>query len=901
MTKVIKIMVYLLVVIFAMSNSLSFTYLVGHSTVVKANVTGQESSSTPIIKSLSTNIASIEGGQQIIITGENFTSDTKLVLGGTIIKDFTVKASKIKFRVPAQKLSGAQILSVINKNGIAQSQFNIVSKAFSDLKAGEITTFLGGTIYFGDGLLASSDRVLISPSDMAVDKQGNIFFSDAMSNEIRRIDTTTSIITAIAGNGQSGFSGDGDLALAATLSSPSKIILDNDGNLFFIDGSQYIRKIDNNNIITTIAGNGLNGFPDNNVPATKTSVYPMGLAIDSGGNLYFTDVQLNAIRKINASTKIVSTIAGNGQQGFNGDNKLALQTNFNIPLEIAIDKDDNILVADSFNHRIRKINSKTRIVTTIAGTTEGFSGDEGSASFAMLDSPRDLVLAQDGSLFITDVGNNRIRKVDTKGIITTVAGNGDIAFNGDGGLATNASFKQVSTIAIDKNGNLLIGDATSRRIRKVDQQTNIISTLFGIDQLKFINNGDSLSSASLLFPRGLAADNNNNIYFSDGSNRVGKVRIGSNTISVIAGTGVTGFGGDGDLATKAALAFPLGMTVDSKNQLFIADEFNNRIRKVDILSGIITTVAGSGFIGFSDNLPATNSNLTFPSGVAVDNNENLFIADTFNSRIRKVDFATQVISTIAGNGVPTFSGDGDKANLASISRPNSLVIDSNGNVVFSDTFNNRVRKIDINTGIITTIAGSGVPSTDVGDGNLAVTATLISPLGLCLDGNGDIYIADSGNNRIRKIDIKTGIISTVVGDGKKGFAGDGGVASNANLSLPSQIAIDNDGNLLFTDVGNNRIRVVKAIAVGKQPKPILPTITNITFSDPTLNITGTGFGANGATVIINKMDLTSRIGKQTDSLIVLVGDKTKLNLRKGKNKVIVKTSLGVSNTFVFSF
>lgn len=896
MKKVTIVLRLLLILSFIISVTYIYCFSVNNQLIVKADV-----SLTPVINSLSTNVARIEGGQKVIITGQNFTSDTKLVLGDTIISNFTINSeTKIKFRVPPQKFSGAETLSVINKNGIAQSQFNIISKPFADLKDGEITTFLGGVVYFGDGLPASSNRVLFNPADVAVDKDGNIFFPDVINNRIRRIDATTSIITSVAGNGQQGFSGDGNLAVAASLNSPNKVIIDNNGNLFIVDrGNSRIRKVDNSGIITTVAGDGLNGFPEDGVLATRTSIYPTSLAFDSLGNLYFIDGETNGVRKVNATTKIITTVAGNGQQGFNGDGKPALLTSFTVPLQILIDKQDNIIIADSGNYRIRKVNAATRVVSTIAGTIRGFSGDGDLASLAMLDFPTAITLDNDGNLFIVDSGNNRIRKVDTTGVITTIAGNGQNGFSGDDGLAINASFRN-PVITVDKNGDLLVADLTTKRLRKIDLKTNIISTIFGNEQLNFINAGDPLSSASLLTPQGLNTDSNNNIFFSDTSNRVAKLETSTNTLSVIAGTGSFGFSGDGEIATKVNLANPFGLTIDSQNNLFIADTGNNRIRKVDSSTNIITTVAGNGFGGFSDNLLATKSNLFFPSAVATDSKGNLFIADTINNRIRKVDSVTGVISTIVGNGIATFIGDGDVASSAAVSRPASLVTDSKGNIFIADTFNNRIRRIDAITGVITTIAGSDNQSSGIGDGDLAINASLKNPFGICLDSNGDIFVADTGNNRIRKISMATGIITSVAGNGERNFSGDGAVALEAKLNSPTQVAIDNVGNLFFADSANNRIRVVKAAAIGKVPRPAAPMITSATFSEPTLTIVGTGFGDNQATVIINKTDLSSRIGKQTPSLIVLLGDKQKLNLRKGKNKIIVKTSVGVSNTFVVS-
>ena len=289
-----------------------------------------------------------------------------------------------------------------------------------------------------------------------------------------------------------------------------------------------------------------------------------------------------------------------------------------------------------------------------------------------------------GNLFIADGGNFRIRKVDTSGIITTVAGNGSSEFSGDGGPATSASLTNPFGVALDGTGNLFIADEGSNRIRKVDT-SGIITTVAGNGSSGFSGDGGPAISASLSGPIGVALDGTGNLFFADaGNNRIRKVDT-SGIISTVAGDGIFGFSGDGDPATSASLRDPFGVALDGAGNLFIADRFNQRIRRVDAATGIITTVAGDGPTGIGaggfsgDGGPATSASLNSPFGVAVDGAGNLFIADTLNNRIRKVD-TSGIITTVAGNGSFGFSGDGDPATSASLHEPFGVALDGSGNL-----------------------------------------------------------------------------------------------------------------------------------------------------------------------------------------------------------------------------
>ena len=278
----------------------------------------------------------------------------------------------------------------------------------------------------------------------------------------------------------------------------------------------------------------------------------------------------------------------------------------------------------------------------------------------------------------------------------------------------------------------------------------------------------------------------------------------------VAGNGSGGFGGDGGPATSAQLSGPAGVATDATGNLFVADWSNCRIRKV-ASSGIITTVAGTGACGFGgDGRLATAAYLHSPGGVAVDAVGNLFVADTYNNRIREVS-ASGIITTVAGGGAYNgFGGDGGPATAASLGFPNGVAVDAFGNLFIADTSNSRIRKVSAG-GIITTVAGTGTAGFS-GDGGLAMAAQMSSPAGVLVDAAGNLFIADAGNQRIRKVSAG-GIITTVAGTGTAGFSGDGGPATDAQLSVPYGVAVDAFGNLFIADTGNQRIRTVSASAI----------------------------------------------------------------------------------------
>jgi sugar lactone lactonase YvrE len=341
--------------------------------------------------------------------------------------------------------------------------------------------------------------------------------------------------------------------------------------------------------------------------------------------------------------------------------------------------------------------------------------------------------------------------------------------------------------------------------------TGIIETVAGNGSAIYAGDGIAATSASLYDPYGVAFDLSGNLYIADyGNNRIRKVDTSGN-ITTVAGNGSATYAGDSGAAISASLHQPSGVALDSSGNIYIADYGNSRIRKVDKTSGNITTVAGNGTPSYGgDNGVATSANLKYPSGVALDSSGNIYIADTGNNRIRKVD-TSGTITTVAGNSLSGgYSGDGGPAASASIWAPTGVALDSSGNIYIADSANNCIRKVDTSSQhIITTIAGS-INHGYSGDGGAATSAILYSPYGVTLDSSGNIYIADSNNNCIRKVSASTGKISTIAGIGGAlgTYSGDGGAATLAKLSIPEGLALDSSGNVYIADTYSSRIRKV---------------------------------------------------------------------------------------------
>ncbi|WP_179638913.1 NHL domain-containing protein [Tunturibacter empetritectus] len=392
----------------------------------------------------------------------------------------------------------------------------------------------------------------------------------------------------------------------------------------------------------------------------------------------------------------------------------------------------------------------------------------------------------------------------------------------------------------------------------------------------------------LVLPSAIAFDSAGNLYFAETGNHVIRKVDTNGNLTTIAGTGTQGFSGDTGPATSATLDSPQGLALDSANNLYIADTHNHRIRRLNLTTGFITTIAGttSGFSG--DGAPALSAQLNLPTALAIDASGNLYLADTANHRIRRIDASTGLITTIAGTGTQGYSGDGAAVLSAAIDSPTGIAIDPSGNLYLADTHNHRIRKITSSTGLITTIAGTGLPGFS-GDSASASAATLALPHGLTADASGNLYLADTANHRIRRIDASTGLITTVVGDGTQTFSGDNGPPTAASLDSPTATSLSPASSLTLSDTGNQRIRQVETQPAG----------SNIT------TIAGLGSTTPGALTLTAPSAIAYGTGQLTANLATSTADNTATGSITflATTSVITKT-LGtaplVSNTATFS-
>ncbi len=580
--------------------------------------------------------------------------------------------------------------------------------------------------------------------------------------------------------------------------------------IFYLALVQFVFISHNNaQIINTVIG----GLGDHGVATNAEMYYPYSVATDKWGNVYIADLLNNIIRKIDTSQNI-STFAGTpGTPGFYGDGGPAIFAELNHPIGIATDTFGNLYIADAYNQRIRKVDT-SGIITTIAGKgTVGYSGDGGAALNAQLSNPYSIAIDNVGNIYFADNGNNRIRKIrKSDSTISSVAGNGVMGFNGDNIAATAAAIAYPTSICIDNSGNLYIADNNNNRVRKINN-SGIITSFAGYGLIGYTGDGGPASVAKFNLVTGLASDNSGNIYIADNNNNeIRKVDM-SGTITTIAGSYLqAGFSGDMGPATAALLNGPTSITFDKNGNYYIADLVNNRIRKVNT-SGIISTIAGNGQNAsqglYGDEGPAISALLHGPLGLAYDTSGNLYIADAGNHCIRKVDTSGR-ISTVAGNDTLGNTGDGGLAIYAKINNPVSVATDRRGNLFICDYTAGVIRKVS-QYGLISTYAGNGGFGFS-GDGGNAALAKFASPTSIATDYNGNLYICDKNNNRIRMVDTNQ-IITTVCGTGIAGYLGDAGAATNAQINLPTNICIDSFGNIIFADFGNFRIRKISTSGV----------------------------------------------------------------------------------------
>ncbi len=585
--------------------------------------------------------------------------------------------------------------------------------------------------YTGNNNLASVAKFQ-NLTDITVDEWGNIYIVDSYTHYIRKIDTT-GIITAIAGIGTANYNGDGGPAEIAGFNSPTGLYYSN-GILYVADaGNHRIRKIDENGIINTVAGNGVSGFSGDGGSALQASLnYPVDIALDQVGNLFIVDRDNSRIRKVDQDG-VITTSAGNGEFQYAGDGGQATEASLNTPEQIIFNQDNELIIADTYNNLIRKVNAQG-IIQTIAGRTDYVSdiGDGGPATEAKFNYPRGMVIDQQGNLFIADYHQHRIRKIDLDSIVTTIAGTVTSGYSGDGDSAIYAEINYPRAISFDPNQNLLLVDE-SDYIRKVGQD-QIITTIAGIGYDTYTGDEGFATQAPLSGIESLSIDDSSNLYFSAYYDHVRKISP------------------NGFIYTYSDVDNVTGMTFDRDGNLLVARPSYHRIRKIEP-NGNNNIIAGNGAAEYNgDGLQAIQTAFNYPEDIAVDKSGNIFIADRNNNRIRKIGL-DGIVSTIAGTGEDLlYTVDSIPATDANIHLPRKLFIDNDDRVYFST--NTRVHMID-QDGIIYTIAGGGGKKYETGIP--AREYNLNTPAGVTVDSEGNVFICEYGDNRLHYID-KNGYI-----------------------------------------------------------------------------------------------------------------------------------------------
>ena len=780
--------------------------------------------SAPVISSpsVATRGVGVNGSFAIIATG--YPAPTIAVVG-TLPRGMRFDADSAQlFGAPLAGTVGTYMLQVTASNGVApawvQNLEFTVTKGTQTLSPPAVSRLAR----LGDD----------SPFDLDASSTG--FLPVAYS-------TSTPSLCSVSGGRVTLTGAHGDCAITATQAG--------DADYFAATSLPFTIRVGSARIDTVAGGGVLDGGPANVAPLDK----PSAVAVLPNGALLIADTGHDRVRIVNGTG--ISTFAGTGTRGFSGDGGPATSARLDAPGGIVVDAAGNAYIADSGNHRIRRV-APNGTITTVAGDgRRAVSGDGGPATAASLSSPRGLAIDPSGRIHFIDAGR-MIRRFTVGGTIEAVAGNRVLADLGDGGPATSAAFFGAYALAFDSAGHLYV--STNGRVRRISASTGTISTVAGGgNAFPPSPDGTPAITASLGTPLGIAIDAANNLLIAE--NTTGLVRrvdavtglmgtvggggsfpggndgdpasqayLRPDTLAVGPGgalyvvdrvffsvTLITGgtfstvvnkiqlanyAAGDGGTARNARLLSPSGLARDAAGNLYIAERDNFRVRKVSP-AGTITTLAGSGTGGYSgDGGPATAAQLFAPAAVAVDAAGNVYIADTGNARVRKVT-PQGTISTFAGNGTQgTSTGDGGPATSASFQALQGVAMAPDGRLHIVES--GRVRRIATD-GVITTVAGTGTNGFS-GDGGLA-TAAQISPVAIAFDAAGNLYIVDYGNVRIRKV-TPAGIISTVAGSGANGYSGDGGPATSATFRTPTTVAADPFGNLYIGDGSNEVVRRV---------------------------------------------------------------------------------------------
>lgn len=628
----------------------------------------------------------------------------------------------------------------------------------------------GAVVNSADG--TGSAAQFSAPRGVAVDSVGNIYVADSSNNTIRKV-TAAGVVTTLAGTaGTAGTASDSP----AKFNEPFGIAVDSAGTVYVADTNNgAIRKISPAGVVTTLAGGTGAGYADGTGTAAKFHE-PHGIAVDPSGNVYVADYENNVVRKITAAG-VVTTLAGTANTPGSAEGQ-GTAASFMSLQGIAVDSTGNIFVVDSGNRAIRKI--------TPSGLVSTFVGGLSSNQFGQ---PSGLTIDASGNLYVTDSSSNVIYKVTAAGVVTKVAGTAPTPGSTDGTSA--ALFNTPSGITVDSANNLYVADTSNNTIRMITA-TGTVTTLAGLAGRTSSVDG-SATTARFEDPYALAVDAAGNVYVADATDHSIRKIASDGTTTTLAGKGGS-FGSTDGTGTAARFRGPLGIAADSTGNVYVADTGNSTVRKITP-AGVVTTLAGSAGQGGSTDGTGTAARFMSPYGITVDSSGTLYVVES-SAVVRKIT-AAGVVTTLAGtsgtNGFTDATGT-----AARFSVPFDIAVDGAGNLYVSDHGNHAVRKITA-AGVVTTLAGSGSGGNTDGTGT---AASFKFPSGIAADSAGNVYLADTDNQVIRKI-TAAGVVTTIAG-GSIGSAN--GVGTAATFYNPKDVAVDSSGNLYIADRGNHTIR-----------------------------------------------------------------------------------------------
>jgi hypothetical protein len=613
--------------------------------------------------------------------------------------------------------------------------------------AGVVSTLAGlaGSSGSADGT-GSAARFSL-PTGVAVDNAGNVYVADDGNNTIRKI-TPCGVVSTLAGLAGSSGSANGT-GSAARFSQPFGLTVDSAGNVYVADRDNHlIRKVTPAGVVTTLAGlAGSSGSTDGTGSAARFN-FPLGVAVDNAGNVYVADTNSSTIRKV-TSTGVVSTFAGLAGSVGSADG-IGNAARFNNTQGVAVDGAGSVYVADYLNHTIRKI-SPSRAVSTLAGLAGAGGGADGTGNAARFNFPYGVTVDGAGNAYVADSGNNTIRKVTPSRIVTTLAGLPG-SFGSADGTGTDARFGFPVSAAVDNTGNVYVTDSSNHTIRKITP-SRVVTTFAGLAGVAGSADGTG-GSARFNNPSAVAVDNAGNVYVADRGNHTIRKITPSRAVSTYAGLAGSGGTADG-IGNAARFTEPQGVAVDSAGNIYVADTDNHTIRKITTARAVTTLAGVAGSSGSADG-NGNAARFAFPNGLAVDNASNIYVADFSNDKIRKVT-ASGEVTTLAGLAGSFGSTDGT-GGAARFSGPSGVAVDGSANVYVAEYFNSTIRRITP-SGVVTTLAGLA-GNTGSGDG-IGSDARFHNPTGVAVDGAGNIYVADYLNSTIRVGVTAPPIITTV--------------------------------------------------------------------------------------------------------------------------------------------